>query len=122
MLVDDDVNTNIYHEIILKQANAAEDIVIFQNGKLALEYLKTGDNKVDLIFLDINMPIMNGWQFLENYDLLNENKKARQIIVMLTASMNDDDKTKAFSFDIVEDFINKPLSVELVNKLINSIE
>lgn len=60
MLVDDNVNTNIYNEIILNQANAAEDKVIFQNGKKAIEYLEAGYNKVDLIFLDINMPIMNG--------------------------------------------------------------
>lgn len=121
MLVDDDVNTNIYNEIILNQANAAEDIVIFQNGKEALEYMKTDNHKVDLIFLDINMPIMNGWQFLEGYNQLDEDKKAGKIIVMLTASINEDDRAKAQEYNIVETFISKPLNVDILEQLINSM-
>lgn len=121
MLVDDDVNTNIYNEIIINQANAAEDIVIFQNGKEALEYMKTDNHKVDLIFLDINMPIMNGWQFLEGYNQLDEDKKTGKIIVMLTASINEDDRAKAQEYNIVETFISKPLNVDILEQLINSM-
>ncbi len=118
MLIDDDVNTNIYNEIILNQANAAEEIVIFQNGKKAIEYLEIVDHKVDLIFLDINMPIMNGWQFLERYNALAEGNKAIKIVVMLTTSINEEDKAKALAFNIVESFISKPLKPEVVVQLI----
>jgi CheY-like chemotaxis protein len=121
MLVDDDINTNIYNKIILDQANAAEEIVDFQNGKQAIDYLETGENKVDLIFLDINMPIMNGWQFLERYDQLDKEKKAGKVIVMLTASINPDDKAKALKYNIVGDFVSKPLSAEAVQILINAL-
>lgn len=71
MLIDDDADTNYYNEIILNNIGAAEDVIVFQNGNEALEYLKKG-NKVDLILLDINMPILNGWQFLERYEELEK--------------------------------------------------
>lgn len=122
MLIDDDINTNLYNEIILNQANAAEEIVIYQNAKEALAFLETGENNVDLIFLDINMPVTNGWQFLEKYEKLSDSKKAKNIIVMLTASINKDDKEKALSFNIVENFISKPLSVDVVRGVIDSLQ
>ena len=75
MLVDDDADTNFYNKIVLEQTDATNEIVVFENGKDALMYLEKGNNKVDLILLDINMPIMNGWQFLEHYEKLDENKK-----------------------------------------------
>ncbi len=119
MLVDDDVNTNIYNEIILNQVEAAEEIVIYQNGKGAIEYLEKGDNNVDLVFLDINMPIMNGWEFLEKYQKLEEAKKAGSVIVMLTTSMNPDDRQKAREFGLVENFINKPLTPDALQEILN---
>ena len=119
MLVDDDVNTNIYNEIILNQVKAAEEILVYQNGKQALDFLETADKKVDLIFLDINMPIMNGWQFLEKYKELEDAKKAGSVVVMLTTSMNSEDKEKAFEYGVVGDFISKPLSPEALQEILN---
>lgn len=120
MLVDDDDFTNYYNEVVLKRMNAYEDIVIFQNGKDALDYLKTDKEKVDLILLDINMPIINGWQFLEEYGEFDKNKKA--IIVMLTSSVNIEDKKKAEGFKDVTKYVSKPLNAESIKEILAIFE
>lgn len=120
MLVDDDVFTNFYNEVVLKRMNAYENIIVFQNGKEALDYLKTDKEKVDLILLDINMPIMNGWQFLEHYGEFDKNEKAT--IVMLTSSVNIDDKKKAEGIKLVTRFTNKPLNTDTMKEILAIFE
>ncbi len=120
MLVDDDVFTNFYNEVVLKRMNAYENIIVFQNGKEALDYLKTDKEKVDLILLDINMPIMNGWQFLEHYGEFDKNHKAT--IVMLTSSVNIDDKKKAEGFKDVTKYVSKPLNAESIKEILAIFE
>ncbi|MFD0964221.1 response regulator [Pseudofulvibacter geojedonensis] len=122
MLVDDDHTTNFYNEIMLKQNNVSKDIIIFQSGKEALEYLDTGNEKVDLILLDINMPIMNGWQFLEQFNQLDEKKREAIIIVMLTSSINSDDRKRTEAFQSVKKFINKPLNKHSINEVLEVFE
>lgn len=118
MLVDDDADTNFYNEIILTDAEVTNHIITFQNGNDALEYLKKGDN-VDLILLDINMPIINGWQFLESYEKMDKNLHAKIIVVMLTSSVNFDDEKKAETFNSVKKFINKPMNRKTINEIIH---
>lgn len=116
MLVDDDAYTNLYNKIVLQEEKVSENILVFDNGPDALDYLKTGD-AVDLLLLDINMPVMNGWQFLEHYDELDEKRKVRAFVVMLTASANDDDRKKAERLASVKAFINKPLDSETIREI-----
>ena len=125
MLVDDDVNTNIYNEFVIKRMNICEQIKIFQNGKLGLEFLssKNEDGQYpcpELIFLDINMPIMNGWEFIELYDKLEKAQQAKILIAMLTSSMNYEDKDRAMK-TCVKAFINKPLIEEKIKEIIGKI-
>lgn len=121
MLIDDDHLTNFYNKIILEKGNAANEIVVFENGKTALEYLKDNDNKVDLILLDINMPLMNGWQFLEHYDKLDDKRKAKMII-MLTSSAHSDDKKMVEKHGSVKKFINKPLVPDTIKLILSLFE
>lgn len=116
LLIDDDVNTNFYNRILFEQAKVSDDILEFQNAEKGLDYLKN-ENEVSLILLDINMPIMNGWQFLEAYEQLNEKQKEAIIVVMLTSSINMDDQEKAAKYDSVKKFIRKPISPELINEI-----
>lgn len=118
MLVDDDATTNLYNRIVLENAAAAEEIVEFQNGEEALQYLESGENHVDLILLDINMPIMDGWQFLEKYEELDETKKATIVVIMLTSSMSEHDKAKAKNAGMINKFINKPLTPDTINEIL----
>ena len=122
MLVDDDTYTNLYNKIILEKASVAKEVTEFQNGKEALQYLEQGGNHVDLILLDINMPIMNGWQFLEEYEKLSDTKKATIMVIMLTSSVNYDDKKKAEKLDFIKKFINKPLDDDKIKEIMALFE
>ena len=119
MVIDDDLFTNIYLEIILNQNNITKNIVTFQDGKKALEFLAANTNKVDLILLDINMPKMNGWRFLKEFQKLDKKITATILIVMLTSSVNIRDKMKAEKLQIVKKFIKKPLNEKIVTEIIN---
>ena len=116
LLIDDDVNTNFYNRILFEQAKVCDEILEFQNAEEGLDFLKK-ENEVSLILLDINMPIMNGWQFLEAYEQLNKKQKEAIIVVMLTSSINMDDQEKAAKYDSVKKFIRKPISPELINEI-----
>ena len=115
MLIDDDADDNFFHEREIKK-NDLEHIIITKNlGIKALEYLKLKEEpQADLIFLDINMPGMNGWEFLKEYNQLDKVLQGRAIIIMLTTSDNADDVAKANTYSFVSDYITKPLTKEIM--------
>jgi len=123
MLIDDNKDDNFYHERIIKKNNKAEVVITKQSGREALEYLKNKNVQEsahpDLIFLDINMPGMNGWEFLEEYNKLDKEFQGQIIIVMLTTSENPDDKAKAKALNILSDFKTKPLTKEMLDEIID---
>lgn len=121
LLVDDDMATNFISKMLIKKAGITEHIETVLNGQQALDYLtnsgkyERSDNifpKPMLILLDINMPVMDGWEFAEAFSKLEENQKENITIVMLTSSFNPDDKTKASNLSVISGFQNKPLSAE----------
>jgi CheY-like chemotaxis protein len=121
LLVDDDADDNLFHEIIIKEMNITNHIDIVLNGLEAMEYLKK-ENRVppELIFLDINMPKMNGWEFLEQYKYLDAEKKAKVVIMILTTSANPDDFKKAQEIKEITGYETKPLSKELLTEILNN--
>jgi len=123
LLIDDNPDDNFFHERVIKKNNAAEIVVAKQTGVDALAYLKLEKDDEDLhpelIFLDINMPGMNGWEFLEEYNKLDEKSKSRAIVVMLTTSDNPDDKQKSAMMNIASDFRTKPLTGEMLEEIVN---
>lgn len=112
MLVDDDVNANFYNKYILHELNPDLDIIECTSTSDALAHFKNSDDLVDILLLDINMPLMNGWQFLEQYDKLPSHRIEHTIIIMLTSSINPDDKNKIINYPYVRAFLNKPLEFE----------
>lgn len=122
MLIDDDVNTNFYNKILLEQSNLVEDIVIFQQAMEALAYLKNDGQNVSLILLDINMPVMNGWEFLEAYEKLDTKLKETLVVVMLTSSVNKEDHERASKIKSIKRFLSKPISPEDINDLVGLLE
>lgn len=121
MLVDDDKNTNFFNRIMLTKFGVANNIISFQSAEQALEYLRLGIEKIDLIFLDINMPIMNGWDFLEEYEQLDQEAKASILVIMLTASANPEDAIRARQFKSVIKYINKPLDKQTIQEIIDTL-
>ena len=122
MLVDDNNDDNFFHERVIRKIDCADAIVVKQTAKEAIEFLKQKEQHADLhpelIFLDINMPGMNGWEFLQEYENLDPSLKARIVVVMLTTSENTDDKVKAESYGFLADFKNKPLTKEMLTEVL----
>jgi len=125
MLIDDDPDDNFYHKRVIKKCDAADTVITKQTGMDALEYLKSKNNSnhihPDLIFLDINMPGMNGWEFLEEYNKMDEQFQSRAIVVMLSTSDNPDDKMKAKLYNGISDFKSKPLTKEMLEEILNNL-
>ncbi len=124
MLIDDNGDDNFYHERIIRKNNAAAKVVSIESGGEAIEYLKNKKDHEhthpDLIFLDINMPGMNGWESIEEYKKLEEELKSEMVVVMLTTSDNPDDKVKAKSSGALAEFRIKPLTKEMLKEILQN--
>ncbi|AKQ46987.1 response regulator receiver protein [Rufibacter radiotolerans] len=114
MLVDDDDTTNFVNTRLLTKMGAAKEIVVKKNGAEALEYLqasaKGGVPYPDLIFLDIKMPVMDGFSFLDEYHKQNLSKNGSMIILMLTSSASFYDLERLKDYDSVKKHFSKSLT------------
>lgn len=113
MLIDDDAVTNLLNEYLLKSLGVAENIVICTTGEEALDYFLKEDENADLIFLDINMPGLGGFDFIQEFRkaiLKNEVP-----IVLLTSTINNEDFNRAKNLN-VSAFLDKPLNEKKLNQ------
>ncbi len=118
MLIDDNEADNVYHQIMIERSGVVSDVVVKESGFEALDYLKQeASPDVDLIFLDINMPGMNGFEFLEQYAKLTVRHPAA-IVVMLTSSPSSEDHQRAEQYPAIKAYMTKPLSAEATVKLV----
>lgn len=124
LLIDDDETTNYFHKTIVNNSGFVDKCVIAENGLEALELLQSDKEgnflQPDLIFLDINMPKMNGWEFLEEYKKLNASQRDKMVLIMLSTSINPADREKAKTYDAINDFISKPLTLEAIDSIIST--
>ncbi|KPQ19105.1 MAG: two component signal transduction system response regulator [Algoriphagus marincola HL-49] len=122
LIIDDDSGILFLHEIIVREAGLHPKPHKFSNAKEALELLKSEDETGNsaLIFLDINMPIMNGWEFL---DQLSSNIRNSDIkVIMVTSSLDNRDQERSKRFQMVIDFWEKPMDEARVKSLIKKLE
>ncbi len=112
LLIDDDPATNFINKKAIERLGCAEFTHITVNGKEAIDLLNKIriDQFPELILIDINMPIMNGWQFVEKYKTLFSKEKPASKLIILSTSQNPDDKEKSKSLELVDGFENKPLT------------
>jgi len=121
LLIDDDEPTNFLNKLTLEQAGCARQIRVAPSGQAALDYLRGNQTEFlrpDLIFLDINMPAMDGWEFLEKYRELPQEKKEDTVLIMLTTSLNPDDEKRTLAIPEVSGFEHKPLNQARLARLL----
>jgi CheY-like chemotaxis protein len=124
MLIDDNEIDNLINQKMIEAASITDNIYTHTGAKSAIEFLKNMERldvaeKVlpDVIFLDIDMPLMDGFQFLDEFEKLSDTTKTKCKIVMLTSSINPQDFNRSKKYDNVKLYLNKPLSHESIQKL-----
>ncbi len=128
LLIDDDESTNVLHELILEEANIAEHILFFYNPQKALDYLnvcyQAHDTQQhpapDLIFLDLNMPVMTGFEFMDAFKQFEYSKQVQPVIIVLTTSLLIDQYLENNVNQDIHAYKNKPLTLELLDDILLS--
>jgi CheY-like chemotaxis protein len=114
LLIDDDDIFNYLSKRILLKSDVANSIIDFTNAKSALDFIKSTDSEIDIILLDINMPIMNGFDFLDSFIQL-ANKQIS--VYMLTSSIDDADMIKSLKYPCVKGYFSKPLTTDTIAQI-----
>ncbi len=119
IIIDDDRIVIMIQERMIIKSNFHDAPISFINGKLGLEYILQNNDSdtIYFILLDINMPVMNGWEFLE---AINPSGLAEKILVaIVTSSTNESDRQKALKYKQVIAYIEKPVNVQKLQALKN---
>ena len=121
MLIDDNEIDNMINQKMIESAVVAQNIFVHSSAKSAIEFLKNIErlevaDKIlpDVIFLDIDMPLMDGFQFLDEFGRLGDGVQKKCKIVMLTSSLNPQDLARSKKYNAVKKYLNKPLSSESI--------
>jgi CheY-like chemotaxis protein len=116
-MIDDDADTNFLIAFLLSKLPWVDDYVIKERAKEGLDFLATCQLPLTCIFVDINMPEMDGFEFVEIYERDFMGKFPDTAVYFLTSSARQSDKQKAMDLISVKDFILKPLTKEKLNKI-----
>jgi CheY-like chemotaxis protein len=116
-LVDDDPIQNMLTSRLIEQADTEVKFMIFHNGEEVIQALNK-KIRPDIILLDINMPIMDGWEFLEAYKGFKNKAK----VYMLTSSSNPEDRKRAEDFDCITGYYTKPIDGQTIQQILQNQE
>ncbi|RYD54719.1 MAG: response regulator [Sphingobacteriales bacterium] len=120
IVIDDSKLDCFIAEKIIQTSGKSETIKTFLQASEALDYIKDKSASPDdhtILFVDIQMPVMNGFEFVEAFDSLPADRKSAYTIYMLSSSINENDIAKVRSLAAVKQFINKPLTVDAVKQI-----
>lgn len=125
LLIDDSRADNFVHQRRIKQTEVAAEVIVKENGQEALSYLTNLSEEgcypvPELVFLDINMPVMNGWEFLDRYDQIDDDCKNGIVLLILTTSVAERDRQKADDYEVVSGFLEKPLTPAKLEEVVDA--
>jgi CheY-like chemotaxis protein len=118
LCVDDDPITLMLCKMVINKASFSNEIITAKNGEEALNYFKTfldkQSKKPQLIFLDLNMPVMGGWEFLDCFSTSEYSEYNTTKVIILSSTIDPEDIEKAKKYPMVLDFLSKPISKEML--------
>lgn len=118
LLVDDSKATNFFNKTMLQKLEVCESIIVLENGQEALQYI-IEHQKPDLIFLDINMPVMNGWDFMDA--LLKRKEQNHNVVLMLGTELSSADKEKLSKYSCIKGQSPKMLTTNFICELMEEL-
>jgi CheY-like chemotaxis protein len=122
-IIDDDLIYISLVKKIIERKNLCDNLLVFNDGKQSINYFETSLNTInendipEIIFLDLNMPIMDGWEFIERFKKI-KNKFDKNIkLYVVSSSINPTDINRAKSLNEVNDYIKKPMNIDALEKI-----
>lgn len=127
LCIDDDETTLLLIRVVVQKALFAKEVITYTSGSEALNYYhnlsNVNNSKIvdapQLVFLDLNMPLMNGWEFLDEFIETYYANFSQTKVVVLSSSANPADKEKVKKYPMIIGYISKPLTTDLLKKLVN---
>ncbi|WP_343488191.1 response regulator [Allomuricauda sp. d1] len=120
-VIDDDEIYLFWTTKMIRELELSENILVYHDGQQAIEELKAintaGEKFPEVILLDINMPIMNGWDFLEEFVKIPHQNDTKVLVYVVSSSIAQEDLERAKQFDVVHNYILKPLTVEQLKEV-----
>lgn len=122
MLIEDCEADNYLHKKIIADVGAADEVITMRCGEDALHYINSNKDaecaQPDLIFVDINTPGMEGWDFVEEFEKFDNSIKSSSVIVMLSGSLNPDDRARAKAMPLIKEYRTKPLTRSVMREIL----
>ena len=123
LCIDDDPITLMLCKMVITKASFSNEIATAKNGEQALNYFdalknnNSNNSKPQLIFLDLNMPVMGGWEFLDSFSTPEYSDYHDTKIIILSSTIDPEDLEKSKQYPMVIDFLSKPISKEMLEYL-----
>ncbi len=121
-IVDDDSIVRLTSEVMIFNYKIAKKTITFEHGKAALDYFKQFKNQPEmlpeLILLDINMPVMNGWGFIQRFAKLQPTLSRKVVIYLVSSSIDPEDHSRATELELISGFVIKPVSKKALEEMV----
>lgn len=120
-IIDDDPIYQFGMKVLMREADFSQEIVFYENGQDAIDGLTSliegGTDFPPVIFLDLNMPIKDGWEFLDDFITLPEDIQEKTSIYVISSSINPSDEQRAREYTVVSDYLVKPINSKALQKI-----